>query len=47
MASFRSSPTPTLLVSAAICFAGLLLSLLVTLAVPDFAEATEALQQLL
>jgi hypothetical protein len=32
---------------AAICFAGLLLSLLVTLAVPGFAEATEALQQLL
>ena len=38
---------PDLLALAAICFAGLLLSLLVTLAVPSFAEATEALQQLL
>jgi hypothetical protein len=38
---------PDLLVLAAICFAGLALSLLVTLAVPGFAEATEALQQLL
>jgi hypothetical protein len=38
---------PDLLALAAICFAGPLLSLLVTLAVPGFAEATEALQQLL
>lgn len=38
---------PDLLALAAICSAGLLLSLLVTLAVPGFAEATEALQQLL
>ena len=38
---------PDLLALAAICFAGLVLSLLVTLAVPGFAEATEALQQLL
>jgi len=38
---------PDLLALAAICFPGLVLSLLVTLAVPGFAEATEALQQLL
>lgn len=38
---------PDLLVLAAICIAGLLLSLMVMLGVPGFAEATEALQQLL
>jgi hypothetical protein len=38
---------PDLLVLATICTIGLLLSLAVTLAVPGFAETTEALQQLL
>jgi hypothetical protein len=38
---------PDLLALAAICVAGLLVSLVVMLAVPGFAEATEALQQLL
>ncbi len=36
-----------LLVLAAFCILGLLLSLAVTLAVPGFAETAEALQQLL
>ncbi len=38
---------PDLLALAAICVAGLLVSLVVMLAVPGFDEATEALQQLL
>ena len=38
---------PRLLVLTAICIIGLLLSLVVTLAVPGFAESTEALQQFL
>ena len=38
---------PDLLVLTLICIIGLLLSLVVTLAVPGFAEATEALQQFL
>ena len=38
---------PDLLVLTAICIIGLLLSLVVTLAVPGFAESTEALQQFL
>jgi hypothetical protein len=43
--SIITDPDPVAL--AAICIAGLLLSLVVMLAVPGFAEATEALQQLL
>jgi len=38
---------PDLLILTAICIVGLLLSLVATLAVPGFAEATEALQQFL
>lgn len=38
---------PEVLAVAAICIAGLLLSLVAILALPGFAEATEALQQLL
>jgi hypothetical protein len=38
---------PDLLIVAAICIAGLLASLAVMLALPNFTEVTEALQQLL
>lgn len=38
---------PDLLVLAAICIVGLLLTLVATFVVPGFAEATQALQQLL
>ena len=38
---------PDLLVLATICIVGLLLSLAVTLAVPGFAQMSEALQQFL